>query len=315
MQVLVLMGGCSRERDISYVTSAGVMTALKTLGHDPIPYDIGDFSLSQAHNFVDQLKQCDVVFNGLHGPNGEDGIIQGFLQLCKVPYTHSGVLSSALCMDKEKSMEIAAYHDVRVPFFWCGPLGQAIQKAEFFVNGNNLSYPFFVKPISEGSSVGAQIIHSIEELDDCIKKWEYGPSMILQKYINGREIHVGVMNGHILGSVEIMPTHSFYDFDAKYTLGETNYKVPAPLTKEQENELFCASEKIYKILRCEGLVRIDFMAQDECTKPSEMFYFLEVNTQPGFTPTSLIPKIQSYHGISYEQVVQDILDHAVSKNR
>jgi D-alanine-D-alanine ligase len=315
VKVLVLVGGRSFESDISRVTSKGVISAIEKLGHTVISYDIDDFSLVNAQHLIDQLKQCDVVFNGLHGQNGEDGIIQGFLELCGVPYTHSGVLSSALCMDKEKSMEVAAYNGIHIPFFWCGPLQEAIHKADFFVNQAKLSYPFFIKPINEGSSVGVQIIGSPSELHHSIQKWNYGPSMIMQQYIKGREIHVGVMNDQILGSVEIMPTHSFYDFDAKYTPGETHYKVPAPLTREQESALFTMSEKIYRVLRCDGMVRIDFMVDGECQNPSKMFYFLEANTQPGFTPTSLIPKIQYYRGVSYEQTVQDILDHALSKKK
>ena len=292
--VAVLMGGWSREREVSLVSGAAVATALKDTGFQVTEIDVHQ----DAAALLTQLYPIpDKVFNALHGRFGEDGCVQGFLNILGVPYTHSGVLASALAMDKPMSKRVFKEVGITVADHQILTREQLSQT----VFG---SKPHVIKPLNEGSSVGINIIFEGDSYTPTEKEWPFGSHVMAEQYISGRELTVAVMGERALGVTEIKTGHLFYDYDAKYSDGGSIHQVPAQLPQDIYDEAMRISVLAHKTLGCRGISRAD-MRYD-----GKDLYLLEVNTQPGMTPTSLVPEQASYANISFENLVVWLVEHA-----
>ena len=292
--VAVLMGGWSKEREVSLVSGAAVATALKDTGFQVTEIDVHQ----DAAALLTQLYPIpDKVFNALHGRFGEDGCVQGFLNILGVPYTHSGVLASALAMDKPMSKRIFKEVGITVADHQILTREQLSQT----VFG---SKPHVIKPLNEGSSVGVNIIFEGDSYTPTEKEWPFGSHVMVEQYISGRELTVAVMGERALGVTEIKTGHLFYDYDAKYSDGGSIHQVPAQLPQDIYDEAMRISVLAHKTLGCRGISRAD-MRYD-----GKDLYLLEVNTQPGMTPTSLVPEQASYANISFENLVVWLVEHA-----
>ena len=292
--VAVLMGGWSKEREVSLVSGAAVATALKDTGFQVTEIDVHQ----DAAALLTQLYPIpDKVFNALHGRFGEDGCVQGFLNILGVPYTHSGVLASALAMDKPMSKRIFKEVGIMVADHQILTREQLSQT----VFG---SKPHVIKPLNEGSSVGVNIIFEGDSYTPTEKEWPFGSHVMAEQYIPGRELTVAVMGERALGVTEIKTGHLFYDYDAKYSDGGSIHQVPAQLPQDIYDEAMRISVLAHKTLGCRGISRAD-MRYD-----GKDLYLLEVNTQPGMTPTSLVPEQASYANISFENLVVWLVEHA-----
>jgi D-alanine-D-alanine ligase len=284
-KVAVLYGGPSAEREVSLSSGKAVAKAVEELGHDAHLVDAD----AQLMETLKNLKP-DVVFNALHGRWGEDGCVQGMLEWLHIPYTHSGVLASALAMHKPKAKEVFAAHGIRC--------AQGVVISDI---ADAIEPPYVIKPLNEGSSVGVTIIHRKEDAPAQLPSSE----VLIEKYIAGREIQVAVLDGKALGAIEIVPLSGFYDYEAKYTDGKAQHLMPAPLEEAQYHEVCRLAEKAHDALGCRGLTRSDFRLSEEGE-----FYILETNTQPGMTPLSLAPEIAAHAGISFAQLVGQLIDGA-----
>lgn len=292
--VAVLMGGWSKEREVSLVSGAAVATALKDTGFQVTEIDVHQ----DAAALLSQLYPIpDKVFNALHGRFGEDGCVQGFLNILGVPYTHSGVLASALAMDKPMSKRVFKEVGITVADHQILTREQLSQT----VFG---SKPHVIKPLNEGSSVGVNIIFEGDSYTPTEKEWPFGSHVMAEQYISGRELTVAVMGERALGVTEIKTGHLFYDYDAKYSDGGSIHQVPAQLPQDIYDEAMRISVLAHKTLGCRGISRAD-MRYD-----GKKLYLLEVNTQPGMTPTSLVPEQASYANISFENLVVWLVEHA-----
>ena len=292
--VAVLMGGWSKEREVSLVSGAAVATALKDTGFQVTEIDVHQ----DAAALLSQLYPIpDKVFNALHGRFGEDGCVQGFLNILGVPYTHSGVLASALAMDKPMSKRVFKEVGITVADHQILTREQLSQT----VFG---SKPHVIKPLNEGSSVGVNIIFEGDSYTPTEKEWPFGSHVMAEQYIAGRELTVAVMGERALGVTEIKTGHLFYDYDAKYSDGGSIHQVPAQLPQDIYDEAMRISVLAHKTLGCRGISRAD-MRYD-----GKDLYLLEVNTQPGMTPTSLVPEQASYANISFENLVVWLVEHA-----
>jgi len=292
--VAVLMGGWSKEREVSLVSGAAVATALKDTGFQVTEIDVHQ----DAAALLSQLYPIpDKVFNALHGRFGEDGCVQGFLNILGVPYTHSGVLASALAMDKPMSKRVFKEVGITVADHQILTREQLSQT----VFG---SKPHVIKPLNEGSSVGVNIIFEGDSYTPTEKEWPFGSHVMAEQYIPGRELTVAVMGERALGVTEIKTGHLFYDYDAKYSDGGSIHQVPAQLPQDIYDEAMRISVLAHKTLGCRGISRAD-MRYD-----GKDLYLLEVNTQPGMTPTSLVPEQASYANISFENLVVWLVEHA-----
>ncbi len=299
--IAVLMGGWNSEREVSLASGEAVYKTLLELGYNATKIDF-------SHQIFEQLKAAkpDIVFNALHGRYGEDGCIQGLLDILEIPYTHSGVMTSAICMDKIMTHRICQTVGVKAPQH------EILVKGEDEKNKEKLfriGKPFVIKPINEGSSVGVEVILPNMKFDFADYKWQYGDKIILEKYLAGQEIQVAVMNGKALGAIEVRPKKLFYDYECKYTPGMTDYIMPAEISKEKYEEVLKLAEKCDNVVGCSGVSRIDFILNNKDGGDNN-FYLLEVNTHPGFTPTSLVPKIAKYCGISFAEIVQYLINNA-----
>ena len=292
--VAVLMGGWSKEREVSLVSGAAVATALNDTGFQVTEIDVHQ----DAAALLTQLYPIpDKVFNALHGRFGEDGCVQGFLNILGVPYTHSGVLASALAMDKPMSKRLFKEVGIKVADHQILTREQLSQT----VFG---SKPHVIKPLNEGSSVGVNIIFEGDSYTPTEKEWPFGSHVMAEQYIPGRELTVAVMGERALGVTEIKTGHLFYDYDAKYSDGGSIHQVPAQLPQDIYDEAMRISVLAHKTLGCRGISRAD-MRYD-----GKDLYLLEVNTQPGMTPTSLVPEQASYANISFENLVVWLVEHA-----
>ena len=292
--VAVLMGGWSKEREVSLVSGAAVATALKDTGFQVTEIDVHQ----DAAALLTQLYPIpDKVFNALHGRFGEDGCVQGFLNILGVPYTHSGVLASALAMDKPMSKRVFKEVGITVADHQILTREQLSQT----VFG---SKPHVIKPLNEGSSVGVNIIFEGDSYTPTEKEWPFGSHVMAEQYISGRELTVAVMGERALGVTEIKTGHLFYDYDAKYSAGGSIHQVPAQLPQDIYDEAMRISVLAHKTLGCRGISRAD-MRYD-----GKDLYLLEVNTQPGMTPTSLVPEQASYANISFENLVVWLVENA-----
>jgi D-alanine-D-alanine ligase len=297
-KIAVLMGGWNEEANVSLSSGEAVYKALENAGYNV-------YKIIYTRNIVEDLKSIkpDIIFNALHGKYGEDGKVQGLLDILQIPYTHSGVLASAVSMNKVLTKEICATKNVNHPEFRILKKGEIEQSKDKIFD---IAKPFVIKPISEGSSVGVEIIQENENFNINNYDWQFGDEIMIEKYIKGKEIEVSVFNGKALGAIEIRPKKLFYDYECKYTSGMSEYIMPAEITEEQYKEVLKLAENCHKVLNCKDISRIDFILSENDNK----FYLLEVNTHPGLTEHSLFPKIAKYCGISFLNLVEFLLQNA-----
>ncbi len=302
--VALLYGGWSNEREVSLKTGAAVHKALLELGHEVTLLDI----TPDIGRVLTELKpaqpKINCVFNCLHGRYGEDGSIQGLLELLQIPYTHSGVLASALAMNKVSTKAILRANNIRTPE------GGVYNVAEILANPP-LPMPFIAKPPADGSSVNVFLVSEAADLE-ALKPLDGELPMLVEPYIAGREIQVAVLNGKAIGAIEIRPLKGkFYDYEAKYTAGMAQHIMPAPLSEADYAEVLTLAERVHNALGCRGLTRTDFRYDDTRIGQS-LFYALEINTQPGMTELSLSPEIASHAGIDFVELVRQILAGATT---
>ena len=300
--IVVLMGGLSGERKISFLTGKACSKALKKKGYKVVDLDAKGY-------FVDELKQLKpkIVFNALHGKYGEDGFVQSILESLKIPYTHSGVLSSSLAMDKELSRLIFIKNNLKVPkYFLLQKDHQGNSNKKF--NNKKIKFPIVIKPINEGSSLGVSICKNKKQFTSKYKKLKENYDRILvEEYIPGREIQVAVMGEKALGAIELVPRRQFYDYTAKYSnTARTRHIMPAPLSPKKYKEILGLAKKAHELLGCRGITRSDFRFF------KNKFYLLETNTQPGLTKLSLVPEIAQYCGIKFEDLIVWMTENASS---
>ncbi|TCK06253.1 D-alanine--D-alanine ligase family protein [Phorcysia thermohydrogeniphila] len=289
MKVAVVYGGPSPEADVSRKSAAGVISALKEKGYEVFPLELND-------SFIKKLEEIkpDKVFLVLHGCPGEDGTVQGLLEVMGFDYTGCNTQTSAICMDKDITKRVLKTYGIPVP---AGETYFSEEEVEL------LELPCVVKPARTGSSVGINVARTEEEFWKAVKEaFRYDSKILVEEYIEGRELTVGVLNGRALPPVEIITEGGFYDYEAKYVSSKTQYVVPAPLPERISKKLQRISEKVYKILECHGAVRVDFRL-DERGAP----YLLEVNTIPGMTERSLLPKAAQSAGIEFPELIERIL--------
>ncbi len=298
-RVAVLMGGISAEREVSMTSGKDCAKGLREAGHVVSEIEVGD-DLSAL--FAALQPAPDVVFNALHGRYGEDGCIQGLLNLLRIPYTHSGLLASALAMDKVMAKRLFAAAGLRCP------AGDVYGKEEVLAR-DVLPRPYVVKPINEGSSVGVTIVEERSNqppLD--AGNWHYGEEVLVEPFIAGRELTVSVMGDRALAVTELRAVRGFYDYDAKYTEGLTEHVLPAPLPEPVYEQALQSALTAHRILGCRGVSRADFRYDDSLGEAG--LYLLEVNTQPGMTPLSLVPEQAAHLGISFPQLVDWMVEQA-----
>lgn len=295
-RVAVLMGGWSAERDVSLDSGKLVGNALQELGHEVISIDVTR-DLTQLMTALN--PKPDVVFNALHGVGGEDGAIQGLLEVLGIPYTHSGVDASAIAMNKVLSRRIFEQEGIPVPEW------KVVFKKDIETT-HPMPLPYVIKPINEGSSKGVHIIHKDADFKHFHNEWAFGEMLLIEKFIKGREIQVGVMGDRAMGAIEIRPREAFYDYTAKYTPGRAEHLMPAPISTEAYQRVMDLGLKAHQILGCRSVSRSDFMYDESKDK----FYLLELNTQPGMSPLSLLPEIVAHEGISFNQLISWMLEQA-----
>ena len=294
-KVAVLMGGMSREREISLKTGNAIAHALSERGYTVIPMDV---TRDTAPRLV--TEQIEVAFIALHGRWGEDGTIQGLLEILRIPYTGSGVEASAIAMNKDTSKRLFREAGLPTPAF------QVLKKS---TNTPPRPLPLVVKPTLEGSTLGITIVRSPEEWKSAMTTaFQYDSTILVEDFITGKEITASILNGECLPLIHIEPKKGFYDYKAKYTPGETLYHVPASLEKTTERHLKKLAVHAYQTLGCDGCARVD-MILSEKGDPT----LLEVNTIPGMTPTSLVPKAANAMGLSFGELAEAILDTASLK--
>lgn len=295
--VAVLMGGWSAEREISLISGAAVIESLYSLGYRATGIDVGQ----DVAEVLQQLKP-DLCFNALHGRFGEDGAMQGLLEILGLPYTHSGVLASALAMNKPMAKRIFQSHGLRVPE------GRVMHRDQV-LSGQIVAPPYVIKPLNEGSSVGVRIVMDDAEAEAARDlPWSYGENVLVERYIPGREIQVAVMGDEALGAIEIRTEGRFYDYEAKYTAGKAEHLMPAPLKDADYKEACRIALTAHQGLGCRGVSRADLRFDD--TAGRGRFYLLEINTQPGMTPLSLVPEIAHYRGMPFAELVNWIVEDA-----
>jgi D-alanine-D-alanine ligase len=295
LRIAVLMGGCSAEREVSLQTGRAVSSALRKPGYNPIELDVGP---DIAAVLLEQGVQ--VAFVALHGRYGEDGTIQGLLESMRIPYTGSGVLASALGMDKVRSRLIFQQCNLPVPYY---RVLQAQEACKFVPGKDGPGVPLVVKPAGEGSSVGVHIVRDRGSLNRAFNEaLEFGSTIIVERYIPGREIQVGILDDEPLGAIEIRPVGEFYDYRTKYTDGLAEHILPAPLPAERYQEALEIGLAAHRALGCEGGTRVDLLFEE-----GKGFFLLEVNTLPGMTAVSLLPEIARGAGFSFEALCERIL--------
>ena len=290
------MGGASAEREISLKTGRAIYAALVQRGYRATMIDV-DASLP----WVLRKKKIDVAFLALHGPGGEDGTVQGLLDILGIPYTGSGVRASAVGMDKAMTKTLVEREGVPVA------AGTCIRKGQSAMPPKNLKWPLVVKPVDQGSTVGVSIVHTSAQWKSALRRaWRQGSAIIAETFIDGREIAVSVLDGKALPTVEIVAPGGFYDYAAKYEKSETRYLCPAPLTKMQDHQVKELAVRSYQVLGCAGAARVDFRLNSK-GRP----FFLEINTIPGMTERSLLPMAAAQAGMNYESLTERILRSAL----
>ena len=301
-KVLVVLGGTSGEREVSLDSGKACVKALIKKGYKVSTFD----PKKNNFNLIDKSK-TDIIFNALHGKDGEDGIAQSYFEYLRIPYTHSGVISSHNAMNKIISKKIFKEKKIKTPLYF------VLKRRNFnkvllnkSIKQKKIKFPMVIKPVNEGSSIGVKISKSMKELITVSKSlFKKYPELIFEQFIGGQEIQVAVINGIPLGAIELKPKRKFYDYKAKYTKSaKTKHIMPANLKKTKYNEVLKIAKKAHKSLECKGVTRSDFKFLNN------KFYLLEINTQPGMTNLSLVPEIALYKGISFENLVEKILLNA-----
>jgi D-alanine-D-alanine ligase len=296
-RVGVLMGGTSAEREVSLKSGTAIHNVLKTAGYNTVAIDVGsDICNTLASAGV------EIAFLALHGGYGEDGSIQGMLEVLGIPYTGSGVLASALAMDKEASKKFFLYQNVPVPPFEVFRKGQGIREPA-------VGFPCVVKPAAEGSSIGVAIVQEKNDFGKAIENaFSFGSRLIVESFIEGKEVHIGILNGTVLGGVEVRPAGGFYSYEAKYTAGLTEYVLPPAIDRGVYERAKAAALSAHAALGCKGAARVDLRI-DVHGRP----YVLEVNTIPGMTETSLLPKIAKLAGFGFLQLIEAIIKEVLDE--
>ncbi len=295
----IISGGNSPEREISIMTGKCVFSALRRLGYNAV-------LISADENLIRSLlrMRIEVVFNALHGGYGENGCIQGMLEVLGIPYTGSGTLASGLCMDKRKTKEVLLANNIPTPPYFVIHEEQKKYRC-------NLKLPVVVKPVDAGSSLGITIVRSTDEFAGAVKRaFRYSRSVIVEDYIPGKEVTVGILNDSALGAMEIVPKGDFLSYKVKYTPGLEDFILPAPLDPETYRKVMEYAERAFFALCCSGYGRVDTKVTEEGA-----VYILEVNTLPGLTELSYLPKIAEWRGINYDSLVEKILLTASLKGR
>lgn len=306
MKVAVLMGGWSAEREVSLTSGCGIAQACRTLGHDVVEIDMG-------RNLGQQLLEAgpDVVFNALHGSPGEDGTVQGVMDLLGLAYTHSGLTTSAIAIDKELTKRILVPAGVPMP------QGKVVTSESLFA-ADPLPRPYVLKPVNEGSSVGVAIVTDASNYGNPVRRdvpgpWQDFATLLAEPFIAGKELTVAVLGDEALAVTELKPNQGFYDYEAKYTDGMTVHECPAQLPAEIEAACLAHALAAHRALGCRGTSRSDF--RWDPAQGLGGLYLLETNTQPGMTPLSLVPEQAKHRGISYEQLVQRLIDMAITDHK
>ena len=305
-KVLVVLGGTSEEREISLDSGRACIKALRKIGYKVSTFD----PKKKSYNLISKYK-VDLIFNALHGKGGEDGVAQSYFEYLRIPYTHSGVISSYNAMNKLISKEIFKKNKIKSPKYFvlkkedCNKV-----KLKTSIKKKKVIFPIVVKPINEGSSIGVKICKNVLDLNksakQLFKKYE---ELIFEPYIGGQEIQVAVINGIPLGAIELEPKRQFYDYKAKYSkAAKTKHIMPANISKSRYNEVLKIAKRAHNALGCKGITRSDFKFFEN------KFYLLEINTQPGMTNLSLVPEIAKFKGISFDKLVHEIiLDASINK--
>jgi D-alanine-D-alanine ligase len=297
-KIAVLMGGRSREREISLVTGRECAIALRQAGFHKIS------EVDIAENLVGMLTTLkpDICFNALHGPLGEDGSIQGLLNVIGISYTHSGVLASSIAMHKEHTKRFAQSIGIRCP------QGSCLDQNSFFSQA--FSGPYVIKPINDGSSINIFVVRDPLVRPFEVEAWPYDEAALVEEFIQGIELTVTVLDGEPLTVTEIIPETEFYDYHAKYALGGSRHVLPARIPEEIFSQCLAWAKAIHAELECRGISRSDFIYDQ--ARGREGLFFLEINTQPGMTPTSLAPEQARFCGISFPELVTRLVDCATT---
>ena len=299
-RVVVLGGGVGSERDVSLVSAEAVTNALNQAGYDATMFDVSD---DVAALVAALTPKPDVVFNALHGRFGEDGTVQGLLELIGVPYTHSGVVASAIAMNKPLAKRLFRDAGIR-----CAE--HVIAQRDDVLKGDVMPRPYVIKPPNEGSSVGVRLVFDdTADLRMSDAEWPFGDSVMVERYVPGREITVAVMGERALGVTEIRAQNGFYDYGAKYTEGRARHLVPAPMHPDAYAEAMDFAVRAHQTLGCRGVSRADLRYDDTAGEPGQV-YILEVNTQPGMTPLSLVPELARHNHISFAELVTWMVENA-----
>jgi D-alanine-D-alanine ligase len=302
IHVAVLMGGWSSERPVSLITGNGVADALERLGYRVTRLDMGRDIAAR----LTEVKP-DVVFNALHGTPGEDGTVQGMMDLMGLKYTHSGLATSVIAIDKQLTKSALVPHGIPMP-------GGMVVESEALYHADPLPRPYVLKPVNEGSSVGVAIVTDTANYGNPISRdvdgpWRQFDHLLAEPFIRGRELTVAVLGDRALCVTELQPKSGFYDFDAKYTEGQTEHICPARIPDDVAEAMMGWALQAHRVLGCKGASRSDFRWDDE--QGVDGVFLLEVNTQPGMTPLSLVPEQARHCGISYEQLVDILVKEAL----
>ncbi|TXL73554.1 D-alanine--D-alanine ligase [Vineibacter terrae] len=302
--VAVLKGGWSPERDVSLTTGRACADALREAGYDVVELDV----TRDLRSLVDLLRPAggggpDVVFNALHGKWGEDGCVQGVLEILAIPYTHSGVLASALAMDKPRARQMFTEIGLRCPE------GVVVERRAL-LGGDPMPRPYVVKPIDQGSSIGVHIVGPGDNLAAVeAAEARFGDRVLVERFVPGRELTVAVLGDRPIAVTELRPRVKFYDYEAKYTDGITEHLVPAPIARPVYDEAMRWALAAHQALGCEGLTRADFR-WDDSLPGTDGLNILEINTQPGMTPLSLAPEQAKWSGLPFPQLMRWMVEHA-----
>lgn len=302
IHIAFIYGGRSVEREVSLLSKNILLEAISDLGYKVTPVDMGaDIAIH-----LDKIKP-NLVYIGLYGTYSEDGRLQGLLDIMGLKYTHSGMLTSAIGMNKVVCNEILIPHGIKCP-------ERIIIHKNQQLSADPMPRPYVIKPVSEGSSLGVDLVFEGDKFDMSQYKWEYGDTMIVEKYVSGIEISVAVLDGKSVGAVEPEPMQNkFHDYDTKYVPGMVKHHIPPRISEAAYQRCLDLASKIYHILKCRTLTRVDFIYSSNEGSDGE-FYFLEVNTHPGMTPTSMVPDICAFAGLPFKDVVEKLIEDGLTSS-
>jgi D-alanine-D-alanine ligase len=303
-KVVFLKGGFGAEREVSMISAPRIEDAIRKAGHDLVAVDVQPPGAGVIRQIVEARPDC--VFNGLYGHYGENGVVQGVLTFLGIPFTHSGVMASALAMDKEMTKALLVPEGIPMP------AGRTVSREELLAWRDGkvpppLAWPFVVKPVAEGSSVGVTIVHRAQDLAAAAEICK-DARVLVEEYIAGQDLFVALLDGKAQGIVEVEPVRGFYDLKAKYYDPETRHIMPANVPDAVAREAMDLSERAFVRLGCRGMARTDL--RYDATRSGQKLFLLELNTQPGLTPSSLLPEVLAYNGTDFDTLVAWAIDHA-----